>query len=449
MQKRRTNGRSWIGICGLVLAVGCSDGGKGKGSVGISDASQGGSPAAGGSSGSGGAQSTGGNQGAGGSTASSGNTGGNSATGGSAGSGGALGTGGGQADGGSAAAGGSSGGRSGRTDGSVGGSGPSGGATPGGSTGSGDARGTGGVSRPGGTVGAGGAGSGGSGGASQDGGPGSGGNAGAGGRTGAGGGNGVARDAGSDVLVGDAKGTGDGSGGSCYASPAAEIGTQAPGARVTGYGTVMIMANSRQQIVRLQTTMVVPPKPPAQGTLFLWPGLDPDGANFDPINNGVLQPVLTWGSSCAPGTQPRAYSTWWISAQYVNTNGNVSGYTGCQGGPVMSVNVCDTLDMDIALSGTVWTQTVLDVQTNQTVTYSIDMKNQAQNLAYFVIEEYSSAPVSEVIFTNTTITFGAPDAADCKVNMRGQNDYVSTPVASSDGLECSIEQIILRAQGIP
>ena len=235
---------------------------------------------------------------------------------------------------------------------------------------------------------------------------------------------------------------------SCYTAPAAQVGTQAPGGTVSGYGTVLIWASSPRQIVRLQTTMVVPPKPPASGTLFLWPGIDPDGANFDPINNGVLQPVLTWGPSCAPGTQPRAYSTWWISGQYVNTNGNVSGYTGCDGGPIMSVNVCDTLIMDIALSGTVWTQTVTDEQTTQTVTYSIDMQNQAQNLAYFVIEEYSSAPVSEVIFTDTTITFDSADTADCKVSERGQNDYVSTPVASNGGLQCSIAQIILRAQGI-
>jgi hypothetical protein len=249
-------------------------------------------------------------------------------------------------------------------------------------------------------------------------------------------------------ATGGAKGTGGSTSTGCYTAPATQVGTQAPGGRVSGYGSVLIAANANNQIVRLQTTMVVPPEPPPSGTLFLWPGLDPDGANFNPINNGVLQPVLTWGSSCAPGTQPRPYSTWWISSQYVNTFGNVSGYTGCNGGPIMSVNVCDTLDMDIQLSGTVWTQTVTDGQTNRTVTYSIDMKNQAQNLAYFVIEEYSSAPVSEVIFTDTTITFASSDAADCKVNTRGQSDYVSTPVASSDGLTCSISQIILRAQGI-
>jgi hypothetical protein len=125
-----------------------------------------------------------------------------------------------------------------------------------------------------------------------------------------------------------------------------------------------------------------------------------------------------------------------------------TAYTGCDGGAIMSVNVCDTLDIDMSLSGTVWTQTVTDEQTNQSVSYSIDMKGQAQNLAYFVIEEYSSAPVSEVIFTDTILTFDSSDATDCKVSMRGQTDYVSSPAASGDGLQCSIPQIILRAQGI-
>ena len=158
--------------------------------------------------------------------------------------------------------------------------------------------------------------------------------------------------------------------------------------------------------------------------------------------------MLTWGPSCAPGKAPADYSTWWISGQYVNTNGSQAGYTGCNGGPIMSVAVGDKLDMDISLSGTIWTQTVTDERTGASVSYSIDMMKQAQNLAYFVIEEYSSAPVSEVIFTDTTITFGSTDAGDCKLNMRGQNDYVSVPVASSDGLTCAIQEIILRAQGI-
>jgi len=247
---------------------------------------------------------------------------------------------------------------------------------------------------------------------------------------------------------GGAGGAGRGGSGVSGAAGAGGLGPEAPG-RVTGYGTVLISANAKNQIVRLQTTLLVPPQPPASGTLFLWPGLQPDGANFEPIDNGVLQPVLTWGPSCAPGKAPRSYSTWWISGQYVNTNGHETGYTGCLGGPIMSVAVGDSLDIDIALAGTTWTQTVTDLQSGQSVSYALDLMNQAQNLAYFVIEEYSSAPVSDVVFTNTTITFGAPDAADCRLTMRGQNDFVSVPVASSDGRSCVIPQIILRAQGVP
>ena len=238
-----------------------------------------------------------------------------------------------------------------------------------------------------------------------------------------------------------------GTGGSPGSGGMGGLGPEAPG-RATGYGTVLISASSKNQIVRLQTSMVVPAEPPPSGTLFLWPGLQPNGANFLPIDNGVLQPVLTWGPSCAPGKQPRAYSTWWISGQYVNTNGSYSGYTGCEGGPIMSVGVGDLLKIDMALAGTIWTQTVTDTETGQSVIYSLDMMNQAQTLAYFVIEEYSSAPTSDVIFTDNTITFGSADAADCKLTMRGQNDYVSVPVPSSDGRSCAIAEIILRAQGV-
>ena len=231
---------------------------------------------------------------------------------------------------------------------------------------------------------------------------------------------------------------------------AIDAGAQAPGGTIGSYGNVYFTSSTRTQIVRLQTTLIVPPQPPASGTLFLWPGLQPltGSANFQPINTGVLQPVLTWGNSCAPGTQPRAYSTWWISAQYVNTNGSVAGYTGCSGGPVMTVAVGDQLNIDMELAGTVWNQTVTDGQTGTAVAFSKDMAGQAQNWALFSVEEYSSAPVSGVTFMNTVITYGASDAAHCKLDTRGPNDFVSVPQASSDGLQCSIEEIVLRAKGI-
>jgi len=357
-----------------------------------------------------------------------GGTGGTSATGGTTASGGASATGGVSATGGATESGGSKGSGGGTATG-----GSPGDAGRGGTAGAAGQAGTGGV--PGSGGGGSGAGGGQGGRASAAGG--------AGGRTGPGGSGGST--GGRGGTAGSAGSAGHGGGGSAGAGG---LGPQAPG-RVTGYGTVLVSARASYQMIRLQTTMLVPPEPPATGTLFLWPGLQPNGANFDPINNGVLQPVLTWGPSCAPGKQPRAYSTWWISGQYVNTFGKEPGYTGCQGGPIISVDVGDTLNIDMVLAGTIWTQTVTDVQTGESAAYSIDMKSQAQNLAYFIIEEYSAKPVSDVVFTDTVITFGSPDAADCKLTMRGQNDFVSVPVASADGRSCSIQNITLRAEGVP
>lgn len=202
-------------------------------------------------------------------------------------------------------------------------------------------------------------------------------------------------------------------------------------------------APSSNQIVALQTQLTVPAEPPASGTLFLWPGLQPNGANFNPINNGALQPVLTWGASCAPGSQPAAFSTWWISAQYVNTYGNAPGYTGCEGGSVMPVNVGDTLSISMTLTGTVWLQNVLDVQTGKSVNFSIDMQGQSQNYALFAIEGYGQSPVSNVVFGATTITLAQPDTSACATSVQDQGDTITGARVSADGLSCIIDGISL------
>jgi hypothetical protein len=221
------------------------------------------------------------------------------------------------------------------------------------------------------------------------------------------------------------------------------------GTTVVGYGFVELDANPENRIVGLQTTLVVPAEPPGAGTLFLWPGLQPQtgGAGYDPIGNGVLQPVLAWGTSCAPGTEPAMYATWWISGQYYDDEGTDPAHAGCYGGAIMSAPVAEPLRIRMTLSGTLWQQTV--VGPAGTVGFDEDLMGQAQNRALFVIEGYSAAPVSDVIFTDTTITFASPDAGDCAVARRGQNDFVSTPVPSTDGTSCFIERIVLRARGLP
>lgn len=249
------------------------------------------------------------------------------------------------------------------------------------------------------------------------------------------------------LIVTLCAGCGGGGGGGDSGGSSGSGGSGSATGSTTGsqhtYSYVEFDAPSNNQIVALQTQLIVPAEPPASGTLFLWPGLQPDGANFDPINNGVLQPVLTWGPSCAPGVQPAAFSTWWISAQYVNTAGNATGYTGCEGGSVMPVNVGDTLSISMTLTGTVWLQNIVDVQTGKSVSFSIDMLGQSQNYALFAIEGYGQSPVSNVVFGATTITLAQPDTSACSTSVQDLGDVISGARVSADGLSCIVDGIVL------
>lgn len=215
------------------------------------------------------------------------------------------------------------------------------------------------------------------------------------------------------------------------------------------YGFVLLSASNQNQILSLTTTLSVPVKPSKNtGTLFLWPGLQPNGANFEPIDNGVLQPVLTWGPTCAPNAPSNAYASWWVSAQYVNTFGSDPGYTGCLGGPGMNVNVGDELVMVMELNGTTWHQTVTDSATQKSVSYDIDMQGQAQNNAEFDIEIYTENPASDVIFTNTQIVLEDAQPGFCQPTTRGMNDFFTNPRMSADNKTCMIDRIVLRAKDV-
>jgi hypothetical protein len=221
-------------------------------------------------------------------------------------------------------------------------------------------------------------------------------------------------------------------------------------AQVSGNGSVQFTISTQTQITDLRTTLAVPTKPSSQaGTLFVWPGLQPlqNGPNFAPIGNGVLQPVLTWGPTCAAGA-PSDYTTWWISGEYVNTFSYDPGINGCHGGQGMDVTAGDLLDIDMALSGTMWKQTITDRQTNKTVDFTQDLMGQDQGWAIFDIESDGVEPVSDVIFTSTTITMAAADPSGCEPSVRGQNDYFAAPRISNDGKTCCISKIILRGQGV-
>lgn len=208
-----------------------------------------------------------------------------------------------------------------------------------------------------------------------------------------------------------------------------------------------VSADYPNQITELTTHLVVPPNPPPAGTLFLWPGIQstPRSANFLPINNGVLQPVLAWGTSCAPTAQPQAYRSWWISGQYVNMSpGAPTQFRGCHSGPSMPVSSGDLLTMDIALNvaNGVWTQTITDG--SRTVRYTISLAGQAQSIADFLIESYGASIRTPVVFTDTKIRYQLP-WSDCPVETT--NAVMSPPVMGDWGTSCFISAIVLTAFG--
>jgi len=218
--------------------------------------------------------------------------------------------------------------------------------------------------------------------------------------------------------------------------------------RTEGFGFMQLQVSATNQIIALRTILTVPALPAGSGTLFLSPGLQPGGSNFEPIDNGVLEPVLTWGSSCAPGSPSPPSGAWWISGQYTNTYGNYPGYTGCHGGDGMNVEVGDPLSIHFSLSGTVWQQRIENLRDGSAVSYDLDMLGQAQNYAHFWLDPVTAEATADAVFSSTSVTFAEAEASACQPIQRGENDFFSNPQPSADGTECSISRIVLRAEGV-
>jgi hypothetical protein len=220
--------------------------------------------------------------------------------------------------------------------------------------------------------------------------------------------------------------------------------------RVQGEAEMHFDIPTSTQIIGLQTTLTVPAKPAMASTLYAWPGIEPGRwDNIEPVGQGVLQPVLTWGTSCG-SYAPANPKGWWISPQYVNPYTSLQSVYGCMGGDAIFVEVGDALDISMSLEGTVWSQIVADRQTQQMTTFDMDLMGQTQNWALFEIEmPTANRPNSDVIFTATILTFADPAPEACQPSQRGTNDYFATPQSSADGTKCCISRIVLRADGVP
>jgi hypothetical protein len=219
-------------------------------------------------------------------------------------------------------------------------------------------------------------------------------------------------------------------------------------------GNVTVFGAPKNEIVRLTTTLVVPELPATRvGTVFLWPGLQPmpDSANFLPIDNGVLQSVLSVGPSCAPPADTDRYPRpdgWWISAQYVNTRGHLVGFRGCFGGPIIGGQPQDRLLINMSLAGAIWTQTVLNLHSHESVAFGVDLRGQGQAYARFNIEVYDGGRAPDVTFQDTSIGFARPDPHNCDLREQGPDDVVTARMLADDSLSCAIERITLKGPGV-
>jgi hypothetical protein len=126
---------------------------------------------------------------------------------------------------------------------------------------------------------------------------------------------------------------------------------------------------------------------PGKFTVFIWPGLQPNGEQrscFSPIILGVLQPVLTYGNSCAPH-KPQNVEQWWISGQYVNTNLDCDhvpndfapvcdDFVHCHGGDFLTLNPGQEINTSMVYepSDNSWLQTIKSGGDTRTYDIALD-----------------------------------------------------------------------------
>jgi hypothetical protein len=211
------------------------------------------------------------------------------------------------------------------------------------------------------------------------------------------------------------------------------------------------------QIVAVQTTLTVPPIPPIPSNgypLFIWPGLVPvsTSLNYAPVGHGLLQPVLGWGDSCGYATEPAAFQSWWVQPYYYNGDATSPVY-GCRFGNAMAVNPGDSLieDIQLDLSTGIWTQSVTDVNTQKSITWTINLSMQNQNHMLFMIEAPTGVQINTpVTFTDTTITFETPDTTGVCTNAAGAKEMfvITPPTPANSGTQCHIASMLLDQASI-
>lgn len=220
---------------------------------------------------------------------------------------------------------------------------------------------------------------------------------------------------------------------------------------------------------------------PGPFSVFIWPGLQPKGYCFYPINNGVLQPVLSYGNSCAPD-KPQNVEQWWISGQYVNKPlyedncksvpnefaDACENYSHCHGGEFLTINPGQEINTSMVYQpdDQTWLQTI--EAGGQTQTYSIalnycsnnsepathvDREPQSQTRAILSIETHGYNAPLEHTFENILLKIhvGNDQTATCDSTLTIKKIIPSsscTPlsmVSNADGiLTCHVDSCTIH-----
>lgn len=209
----------------------------------------------------------------------------------------------------------------------------------------------------------------------------------------------------------------------------------------TPIGTGWISSESKIRVPQV--------KCPAPGVIFAWPGLQPGaGPTYQPIGNGVLQPVLTFGQGPYPNpNHVPAPASWWISGQYVGSK-LLGSWVG---GDVMVVDAGDELHNLIQYdSGTqIWTQTSTNLSKPETpsVSFALPLVHdgstpQEQNRANFCLENPRNGSLTQsVSIYDIVLTTDKPYPAlgdDIK-----DEPFVSGVSVSKGNTELSIDRIVV------
>jgi hypothetical protein len=228
-----------------------------------------------------------------------------------------------------------------------------------------------------------------------------------------------------------------------------------PADQVAPNYSVLSLYSPGIQIISLSATMAVPSTtPPAYGFISLWPGLD----NVEAMaagNNILHQPIIQWGGNCTVPSLPQ-HEAWLAEAFYYSDAQEAAGqHGGCNGGEIISVNPGDTLKLSISLIGSTWKQSITDLQTGQSSTFTYSMESvgdQYPDRVNFDIEIWNSLggfnnDISSLNFTDVSFSATTPFPT-CELSSwtsptnstTGKNTY-STPTVLNNGKTCSYKSI--------